>query len=330
MRKCCSARPNDSTSPCGCAACSARRTRCRARDKRCFVSVLVLVLSRAVDQFRRTLSKLMVQMGIRYLAFVATPQCSWQHARHVAAATCVGLRLPAWWALPAGGRTGGVAVPAGPGILAPAHHTNPAGESVCSESYTAVHKAAACQATGLDGPLGYTLGGYRCLWWCMLGAVSEELAFRGFILSVVSKRRFKPWTAVFISSFLFALSQMNVFQFVPHFVVGLAGLSGRCTSRQHIAGHALSRWFSTPSVLGRSCFPKRSSISTTLMTNLVIGSAAFSTLTVVCLAAAVGLLIAIRHWTDSDPRSFMLDGDREKVRDAAARGLADSDRLSAR
>src|SRR5207247_3483445 len=51
-------------------------------------------------------------------------------------------------------------------------------------------------------------------------SLCEELAFRGFILSGL-RRRFQPWTAVFISSFLFALSHMNVFQFVPHFVAGV-------------------------------------------------------------------------------------------------------------
>jgi sodium transport system permease protein len=53
----------------------------------------------------------------------------------------------------------------------------------------------------------------------VLPALCEELAFRGFILTGL-RRRFSPWTAVFLSSFLFALFQMNVFQFVPHFVLG--------------------------------------------------------------------------------------------------------------
>jgi membrane protease YdiL (CAAX protease family) len=54
----------------------------------------------------------------------------------------------------------------------------------------------------------------------VLPAVCEELAFRGFILSGL-RRRFRPWTAILLSSFLFALYQMNVFQFVPHFVFGV-------------------------------------------------------------------------------------------------------------
>ena len=54
----------------------------------------------------------------------------------------------------------------------------------------------------------------------VLPAACEELAFRGFILNGL-RRRFRPWTAVFLSSFLYALFQMNVFQFATYFVLGL-------------------------------------------------------------------------------------------------------------
>src|SRR5262249_17304020 len=54
----------------------------------------------------------------------------------------------------------------------------------------------------------------------LLQAVSEELAFRGFILSGLL-RRFRPRTAGFLSSFLFALFHLNVFQFLPHFLTGV-------------------------------------------------------------------------------------------------------------
>src|SRR5205823_1216781 len=48
----------------------------------------------------------------------------------------------------------------------------------------------------------------------------EELAFRGFILTGL-RRRFHPWTAIFMSSFLFALYHMNVFQALPAFLLGV-------------------------------------------------------------------------------------------------------------
>jgi sodium transport system permease protein len=54
----------------------------------------------------------------------------------------------------------------------------------------------------------------------VLPAVCEELAFRGFILTGLL-RGFRPLTAVLVSSFLFALSQLNGLLFAPWFVVGV-------------------------------------------------------------------------------------------------------------
>ncbi len=53
----------------------------------------------------------------------------------------------------------------------------------------------------------------------LVQAVFEELTFRGFILNGL-RRRFRPWMAIFLSAFLFAVFQMNVFQCVPHFLLG--------------------------------------------------------------------------------------------------------------
>jgi sodium transport system permease protein len=54
----------------------------------------------------------------------------------------------------------------------------------------------------------------------LLPALCEEIAFRGYILSGL-QRRFRPRTAVVLCSFLFALSHMNVFQFLPAFFLGV-------------------------------------------------------------------------------------------------------------
>ncbi len=54
----------------------------------------------------------------------------------------------------------------------------------------------------------------------LLPALCEEIAFRGFILSGL-QRRFKPRAAVVLCAFLFALSHMNVFQFLPAFFLGV-------------------------------------------------------------------------------------------------------------
>ncbi|MCI0681095.1 MAG: CPBP family glutamic-type intramembrane protease [Gemmataceae bacterium] len=64
----------------------------------------------------------------------------------------------------------------------------------------------------------------------LLPAVCEELVFRGFLLTGLQKR-FRPRTAIFLCSFLFALFHMNVFQFLPAFflgvVLGLLTVRGR-------------------------------------------------------------------------------------------------------
>jgi sodium transport system permease protein len=54
----------------------------------------------------------------------------------------------------------------------------------------------------------------------LLPAVLEELAFRGFILSGL-RRRLPLWSAILLSSFLFALYHMNVFQVLPAFILGI-------------------------------------------------------------------------------------------------------------
>ncbi len=63
-------------------------------------------------------------------------------------------------------------------------------------------------------------------WWqyllvfVLMPALFEEMAFRGFILNGL-RRRLQPWPAILLSSFLFALYHMNVFQVLPSFVLGV-------------------------------------------------------------------------------------------------------------
>jgi sodium transport system permease protein len=54
----------------------------------------------------------------------------------------------------------------------------------------------------------------------VLPALCEEIAFRGLILSGL-ERRFRPWTAVLLSSFLYAVCRMHIFQLVPFFLAGV-------------------------------------------------------------------------------------------------------------
>jgi sodium transport system permease protein len=67
---------------------------------------------------------------------------------------------------------------------------------------------------------GATGAGWAVLSIVVLPAVCEELAFRGFILTGL-RRRFRPWTAILLSSFLFALYHLNVFQLLPTFLLGV-------------------------------------------------------------------------------------------------------------
>src|SRR5262249_11226332 len=53
-----------------------------------------------------------------------------------------------------------------------------------------------------------------------LPAVCKEVAFRGFILSGL-RRRFRPWTAILLSSLLFALYHNHVFVLLPLFGLGV-------------------------------------------------------------------------------------------------------------
>jgi sodium transport system permease protein len=78
------------------------------------------------------------------------------------------------------------------------------------------------QALGHVGHGRASLGAFTraLLVLAVLPAVCEELAFRGLILGGL-RRRFQPWVAVLLSSFLFALHHFNVFQFVPTFIMGV-------------------------------------------------------------------------------------------------------------
>jgi sodium transport system permease protein len=65
-------------------------------------------------------------------------------------------------------------------------------------------------------------------WLGILSAASEEVAFRGFILSGLL-RRFSPWPALLLCAFFFAVFHMNVFTLAPFFVLGL--VAGVLTAR---------------------------------------------------------------------------------------------------
>ena len=97
-------------------------------------------------------------------------------------------------------------------------------------------------------------------WWqyilvyALLAAMCEEIAFRGFILTGL-RQRFNAWTAILISSLLFALYHMNVFQALPAFVLGvvLAILAVRSKS---ILPSMLLHFLNNAAVIGIALLPR--------------------------------------------------------------------------
>jgi sodium transport system permease protein len=100
-------------------------------------------------------------------------------------------------------------------------------------------------------------------WWqyilvyALLAAMCEEIAFRGFILTGL-RQRFSAWTAILISSLLFALYHMNVFQALPAFVLGvvLAILTVRSES---ILPSMLLHFLNNGAVIGIALLPRAES-----------------------------------------------------------------------
>ncbi len=75
-------------------------------------------------------------------------------------------------------------------------------------------------AFNLEPTLSDTSRGGYVLLLALISAVSKELAFRGWILNGL-RQRFRPWTAILISSLLFAAFHMNVFVMAPAFLLGV-------------------------------------------------------------------------------------------------------------
>jgi sodium transport system permease protein len=142
--------------------------------------------------------------AIRYLAFVATPPLFMALLLTTRPLQGLSLRWPAWWTWPA---SAALAV-----LLLPPFFVL---TIWLLDQFPHLKHAANVSTQAFVQPP--TLGLFVFV---VLPALCEELAFRGFILSGLS-RRFRPWTAILLSSFLYALYQMNVLQVLPHFLLGI-------------------------------------------------------------------------------------------------------------
>jgi sodium transport system permease protein len=143
--------------------------------------------------------------AIRYLAFVGAPPLFMVLLLTTRPLHGLALRWPPWWIWPAGAALACLLLPPFSALTL-----------LLLDQFPQIKQAA---AAGLPNALAKPPA---ALWFVfiLVPAVCEELAFRGFILSGL-RRRFRPWAAVLLSSFLYALYQMNVLQALPHFLLGV-------------------------------------------------------------------------------------------------------------
>lgn len=157
---------------------------------------------------------LVIRTGISYLAFVATPPLLMALLLTTRPRQGLALRLPSLHALLVAALLVALLLPPLTKLTLTILQQFPRLEDLLSERQPLVHELRTLR------------DGEGACWWMyllvfvFLPAVCEELAFRGFILTGL-RRRFPAWTAILISSFLFALYHMNVFQALPTFILGV-------------------------------------------------------------------------------------------------------------
>jgi sodium transport system permease protein len=177
----------------------------------CFAMILVL---RWVSFSVGTHLPLWARTGVAQIAFVATPALFMALLLTTRPKQGLALRVPPWWSLP-------VAALLAAALLAPLAEL-----TLAILSQFPGLRALLEMNHPLTRELRVAMGGQSVsgvqlfIVLAVLPALCEEIAFRGFILSGL-RRGFRPWPAVLLSSFLFSLYQMNVFQFVPHFLLGI-------------------------------------------------------------------------------------------------------------
>jgi sodium transport system permease protein len=144
--------------------------------------------------------------AVRYLAFVAAPPLFMVQMLTTRPLQGLSLRWPPWWTWPAGAALAVLLLPPFSSLTL-----------LLLDQFPHIKQAAASGlANSVVKPRAVAL-----IVFVVLPALCEELAFRGFILNGL-RNRYRPWTAIFLSSLLFAFYQMNVLQALPHFLLGVA------------------------------------------------------------------------------------------------------------
>lgn len=157
---------------------------------------------------------LLTRTGVGQLAFVATPPVLMALLLTTRPLAGLGLRRPPWWAMPAAVLLAVLIVPPLAELTFLILRQFPALQTLLEMNHPLTRELRL-----LSGDPGWQTRLAYFLVLAALPAVCEELAFRGFILQGL-RRGFRPRTAILLSAFLFSLYQMNVFQFLPHFVFG--------------------------------------------------------------------------------------------------------------
>ncbi len=173
-------------------------------------------------------SELLVTNVIRFLAFVATPTLMMAMLLTTQPRQSLALRMPPAWSWPFCLVLVVVLTPPLAELTLFLLDLNPNLKVLVEQYRPFTEWLSSLRSQGEEGGIRWWQALVVFAW---LPAVCEELTFRGFILTGL-QRRFRPRTAVLLSSFLFSLLHMNVFQFVPTFLLGvvLAYLTTRCGS----------------------------------------------------------------------------------------------------
>jgi sodium transport system permease protein len=158
---------------------------------------------------------LLAYNAVRYLAFVAAPPLLMVLLLTTRPSQGLSLRWPPCWAWPAGAALAVLLLPPFSALTLLLLDQFPQIKEVAAGSLAG--GVSSLRGEGVPPAFAQAV---NLLVFVVLPAVCEELAFRGFILSGLG-RRFRPWAAILLSSFLYALYQMNVLQALPHFLLGL-------------------------------------------------------------------------------------------------------------
>jgi sodium transport system permease protein len=169
---------------------------------------------------------LLTRTGIGQLAFVATPPLFMVLLLTTQPRKGLGLRLPPLWGWFVAVALAVVVLPPLAELTLAILRQFPALRALLELNHPLTR-----ELRSLTGPSHPQSSGMYFFVLAVLPALCEEVAFRGFILQGLL-RKFTPWSAILLSAFLFAVYQMNVFQFLPHFVFGvvLGLLVVRCGS----------------------------------------------------------------------------------------------------